>query len=130
MKIIQVYSVGWLGLVLLAIINGTLREKGYARLMSELAAHQLSTATALLIFSAYLFMLTRIWPIETLAQGIAIGAIWLLLTVLFEFGFGHYVMGNSWERLFQDYNLRRGRIWLLLLIWTAGAPWAAYLLQK
>lgn len=28
-----------------------------------------------------------------------IGLIWLCLTIFFEFGFGHYVIGNSWEKL-------------------------------
>jgi hypothetical protein len=30
--------------------------------------------------------------------------------VLFEFGFGHYTAGDSWSRLFTDYNIFKGRL--------------------
>ena len=43
MKTVLTYTVAWLGLMLLAILNGILRERAYAPLMSELTAHQLSS---------------------------------------------------------------------------------------
>lgn len=46
----------------------------------------------------------------------------LRLGVAFEFLFGHYVAGHSWERLLHDYNLVAGRVWLILLVWVALAP--------
>jgi hypothetical protein len=43
----------------------------------------------------------------------------------FELLAGHYVFGNSWEKLLADYNLFRGRIWVLVLIVILFAPlWA------
>ena len=39
------------------------------------------------------------------------------MTVAFEFGFGHFVAGHSWQRLLGDYNLLEGRVWLLFLLW-------------
>jgi hypothetical protein len=43
----------------------------------------------------------------------------------FELLAGHYVFGNSWEKLLADYNLFRGRIWALVLIIILFAPlWA------
>jgi apolipoprotein N-acyltransferase len=54
---------------------------------------------------------------------IRIGLIWLVLTVMFEFGFGHFVAGHSWQRLLQDYNIRAGRVWLAILLWVAFAPY-------
>ena len=38
-----------------------------------------------------------------------IGAAWVVLTVIFEFGFGHYVDGKSWSELLENYNLPAGR---------------------
>ena len=40
----------------------------------------------------------------------------------FELLAGHYLFGNSWGRLLEDYNLLRGRIWVLVLVTTAVAP--------
>ena len=113
----------WPGLVVIAVINGVVREKGYGRLMSELTAHQLSTGIGIVLFGIYVFILTRLWRIESSGQAFLIGGLWLFLATGFEFIFGHYVMGHPWERLFHDYNLLKGKLWVLLLIWTAIAPY-------
>jgi len=52
-----------------------------------------------------------------------IGGFWLVMTILFEFVFGHYVMGHPWETLLTDYNLFKGKMWVLVLITTFLAPW-------
>lgn len=126
MSIVLIYSICWLGLVLIAIFNGLLRQKGYSRFMSELTAHQISTLTGILLFGAFIWLLTRVWRIESSGQALAIGGIWLALTVAFEFLFGHYVMGHPWSRLFHDYNLLEGRLWVLVLVWTFIAPYVFY----
>jgi hypothetical protein len=53
---------------------------------------------------------------------IAVGGTWLVLTILFEFGFGHYVDGKSWSELLADYDLTDGRVWTLVLLWIAAGP--------
>ena len=60
------------------------------------------------------------------AQAVAIGIIWLSFTLCFEFLFGRYIVGHSWGRLFQDYDLLSGRVWLLLLAWLTCLPYIAY----
>ncbi len=129
MGIVLKYTVGWIGLVIVAIVNGVVREKVYRQFMGELTAHQLSTIIGLAFFGVYIWILTRSWRIESTPQAFAIGAIWLVLTIVFEFIFGHYVIGHPWNRLFHDYNLLKGRLWLLVLIWTAIAPYTFYKLQ-
>jgi hypothetical protein len=124
------YVLAWVPMVLIAIVNAAFREAGYGKFMGELGAHQLSTLTAIILFGVYIWILTRVWPIQSSGQAITIGLIWLGLTVAFEFLFGHYVMGNSWEKLFHDYNLLAGRAWVLVLIWIAIAPYVFYSLAK
>jgi hypothetical protein len=51
-----------------------------------------------------------------------VGALWVGLTVAFEFGFGHYVMGAPWEVLLADYDILRGRLWPLVLAANLVAP--------
>ena len=130
MGMVLKYTVSWIGLVGIAIFNGVLRENGYRQFMSELTAHQLSTIIGLALFGVYIWILTRNWRIESSGQAFAIGAIWLGLTVVFEFIFGHYVIGHPWGRLFHDYNLLKGRVWIFVLIWTAIAPYTFYKLQS
>jgi len=130
MKPIRIYMAAWIGLMILAILNGVLREKSYGPFMTDLTAHQVSTVICIFIFSAYLWFFTGAVRLESSAHAISVGGIWLTMTLAFEFGFGHYVMGHSWGRLIQDYNLMGGRIWILVPVWTASAPWIFFLIRS
>jgi len=54
---------------------------------------------------------------------------WLVLTLAFEFLFGHYVGGHSWRSLLDDYDLLSGRLWVLVPAWLAVAPYLFHRLQ-
>ena len=60
---------------------------------------------------------------RTAREACAIGGIWVTLTLAFEFLAGHYLFGHPWRRLLEDYDLAAGRIWILVLMTTAAAPW-------
>ena len=124
------YLLAWPLLAVVAIINGTLRVMTYGRYIPELAAHQVSTVTAMIAFFAFTWLLHRRWPIESTRQAWIIGACWLVMTVAFEFGFGHYVAGHSWERLLADYDLTNGRVWSLLLAWVLALPFVVFRLSR
>lgn len=53
---------------------------------------------------------------------LGIGIFWVVITIIFEFVFGHFVMGHPWVKLFADYNLLNGRLWVLVLINNIAAP--------
>jgi len=52
--------------------------------------------------------------------------IWLIMTIIFEFGFGHDIMKHLWSKLLADYNLLQGRLWVLVLIYTVIFPYLVY----
>lgn len=120
------YILAWAPMVFIAIANGVLRQVWYAKYLSELQAHQLSTLIGALLFGIYIWVIVRYWKPASAGQAVAIGLVWLGLTVTFEFLFGHFVAGHSWPRLLQDYNLLAGRVWSLLLLWVAVAPYCFY----
>lgn len=120
------HILAWLPLLVLAVINGSLRQFTYAKWMSELRAHQISSCSAILIFSTFTFFLHRHWPLASANQALLIGCTWLILTVSFEFLFGHFVAKHSWQDLLQDYNLLRGRLWCLVLFALTFLPLAAF----
>ena len=68
------------------------------------------------------FLVPWIGP-TTPDQALAAGGGWLGLTLLFEFGFGHFVSHEPWAELLADYNIFRGRIWILVLATTFLSPW-------
>jgi len=126
MKTIYKHILWWFTFPFVAILNGALREATYKKLVGDLPAHQISTATGIIFFGIIFYFIFRKWKIDTAKLAILIGLIWLSLTILFEFGFGHYIMGNPWEKLLQDYNLAEGRVWSLFLVWITIAPFVLY----
>jgi len=116
----------WFGLLLLAIINGTIRDFLYPKILGEHRAHQISTITLLILISIYCYIIFSLWKLNTLNEAITIGIIWLLLTLAFEFLFGHFVSKKDWNILLKDYNIFQGRLWILILIWTALLPVICY----
>ena len=116
------YLLVWLVLAVIATANGIVRQASYGMVLSDLVAHQISTITAILATGATVWVVNRYWPIETAGQAWTIGVCWLLLTIAFEFGFGHFVAGHSWDRLLADYNLLHGRVWTIFLIWMLVMP--------
>ncbi len=130
MKTIFIYAACWIGMVVLAILNGIMRESLYKQYMHELTAHQVSTLILLILFGIYVWFLTGFRPLESAKQALLIGVMWCVMTVVFEFVFGHYVAGHTWSKLFQDYNLVKGRLWSLVLIWTTIAPYIYYRIRS
>lgn len=120
------WILAWFPMVFLAIANGTLREVWLRKHLSELHAHQLSTLTGIVILGVYMGVVVRFLQPASSGQAWAIGLLWLGMTVAFEFGFGHYIAGHPWSRLWADYNLLAGRVWALVLVWVTVAPYLAY----
>lgn len=131
MPTLPAYLLFWLVLMVLAIGNGIAREYLYGSALSELHAHQLSTVTGMLITGAAVWGFARLWmPPRSAREAVLIGLAWLLFTIAFEFLFGRYVAGHSWARLFQDYNIFAGRLWLVFLLWLTMLPYTVFSLHR
>ena len=124
------YLFVWLLLAFVAIANGILRQSTYGKAVSELAAHQISTITAILATGVVVWIVNHYWAIESSSKALIIGGCWLIMTVAFEFGFGHYIAGHKWERLIADYNILQGRVWSLFLVWVAIMPFVIFKLAR
>lgn len=123
------YVLCWFLLAVVAIINGVLREGTYGKHVSDLAAHQISTLTAIVLTGIVVSVFYRASPLESAHQAWTIGLLWFVMTISFEFGFGHFVAGHSFSRLFADYNLFQGRVWVLFLVWVAVMPYLFFRLS-
>jgi len=124
---VNVYIASWFGLMVIAIINGSIRHYLIEPKISELRAHQISCITAIFLFGLFTYLVSRYYPIQSNAQAWTIGLLWLIMTILFEFGFGHYVMKHPWSRLLADYNILKGRLWVLVLVYTTISPYLLYM---
>ena len=120
------YFIAWFPMFVIALANATIREVVYKRYVGELAAHQISTLTACILVAVYVWVLSNYLGIQSAGQAIGIGLMWLIMTVAFEFGFGHFIVGDPWSRLLHDYNVLHGRVWSLFVLWIAVAPYVFY----
>jgi len=120
----------WGLILVLATANGALRDFLLTPRMGDTPARALSS----MILSGLVFLvawLTIRWIAPAGAgEAMVVGTVWVLLTLIFEFGAGHYLFHKPWPVLLEDYNLRRGRIWILVLIVTLIAPVWSYRLRS
>lgn len=118
----------WGLLVVFAILNAALRQGALIPALGEEVGRAVSSITLSLVILAVAYLFLSWSDVERTTTDLwLMGLIWVALTVLFEFGFGHFVMGNSWDALLADYNVLQGRIWVLVLITSAVAP---YLMER
>lgn len=115
----------WLGILLLAIANGALREAVLVPILGQPAGLVLSGVllSILIVWTAYLALpwIGR----GKAANYLAIGIGWLCLTLAFEFNFGHFVQGKPWPELLDAYRFQGGNLWPFVLLVTAASPFAA-----
>jgi hypothetical protein len=114
----------WCGLLLVAVMNGAAREAWIIPLAGDAAGHAISTITLCVAILAFAWLTAGWLRPASAGEALRIGVAWLTLTLAFEFLAGHYLFGTSWEDLLADYNVFRGRIWMLVLVTTALAPLA------
>lgn len=112
----------WFVLLAVAIANGAAREALIVPYAGDTAGRAISTVSlALLILLLSWWTIGWIRP-RSRADAWRVGGVWVALTLAFEFLGGHYLFGTPWTRLLEDYNVVRGRIWVLVLATTAAAP--------
>ena len=94
------YFFAWFGMMVLAIINGGIRDLVYKPHVGDLPAHQISTVILIILLAGYFRLLAAVWPIKSASQAWVIGGMWFLMTEAFEFGVGRFIEGDSWSTLF------------------------------
>lgn len=105
----------WLLMLVIAVACGAVRDKLLAPRLGA-AARAYGTLAVAVVFFALIFASIR-WIRPDLERGmlLALGFVWTLSTVAFEFGMG-LAMRKTWPELLADYNLLAGRLWVLVLL--------------
>ena len=120
----------WFLLAFLAILNGAAREVFIRPAFGEPAGHVISTLIfCVVILAVAVVSLGWIGPASRRAA-LTVGIVWVCLAVAFELLAGHFLFSNSWDTLLADYNILRGRIWVLVLFTSLLAPTWAYRIRR
>lgn len=118
----RIWVPSWLGLLLLAVLNGALRGTVLQPRLGEETGRRVATVLLLAALTAYVHRLQRRHPIPDAEHAWVVGMSWVVMTLGFEFGSGRLVGKLAWSELLADYDVRAGRIWVLVPLWTAVAP--------
>lgn len=112
-------------MVFVAILNGLVRDELLTPSMGGSWALAVSglTLSCLVLIVAYL-LIPFIGIVRAGAYPL-IGLLWAMLTLAFEYLFGHYVVGKTWHEIGQIFNLANGDLFIVVVIVTAFSPWLA-----
>lgn len=120
----------WVFLAFSAIVVAIFRIRVLLPPLGEQTAHQLGTALYLIVQFIIIYIFIKNIKVKKFKTLLGIGIFWVVITIIFEFVFGHYVLGHSWQKLFTDYNIFNGRLWILVLINNIVAPIISGLIIK
>jgi hypothetical protein len=119
----------WLLMMAIETIHGVLRNRFLAPLVGDLRARQIGVFIgAALILGIAVLLIGWIRP-SSVRSLLGIGAMWLGLTLAFEFGLGR-ALGRPWNALLADYDLTRGGFLSIGMVVLALSPWIAARIRK
>lgn len=116
----------WFVLLIIALINATIRELTYKPLLEPyigIWAHQISSTTAILFFFIAIFFFIRNSKENfSKKQLIIMSSIWILLTILFETLMNFFWRKISLIQTLQTYYFWNGETWIFVLISLVISP--------
>ncbi len=120
----------WFLILALAILNGIFREAVLMPNLGRPASFLVSgILLSFLILIVAVLLARRLNSMSTL-RCLAIGLLWLSLTLIFEFGFGGLIQGKTWAEMMEAYTFRDGNLWPMVLLTTFFAPLVAARLHR
>jgi hypothetical protein len=120
----------WLLLAAAAIGNGLLRESFLLPWLGNNAALPLSGISLAVFVFLIIYACLPIFGSQRKTYYLVIGLFWTVCTLLFEFGFGHYIAGKSWRDIAQVFNPEQGNLFSLVLLVILFSPLLAAWLRR
>jgi hypothetical protein len=117
----------WLAIMLAESLHGAIRRVLFSPEL-DLALRQLSVVFGVVIIFGLTWLFLAWMRIRTARGALAIGALWVLLTLAFELALVR-VSGQGWDRFIADYDLRSGGLMPPGLLAMFLTPWAVRRLQ-
>jgi hypothetical protein len=111
----------WLLLVATETVHGIVRRLLLEPQLGDLRARQVGVLTGAILI-VLLFWLTLPWlGSQSIRRWWQLGAMWLVLTLAFELALGRAV-GLSWDRIWSDFDPRRGGLLAFGMLVIAVSP--------
>lgn len=112
----------WLLFIMAESLNGTIRELWLVPALGSIRAHQVAFVIGSMLILAIATLLIPWLRASRISELIQVGLLWVALTLGFEVGLGHFILGYSWSRIAADYNPMQGGWMSLGIVLVALAP--------
>ena len=110
-------------------VHGTLRRLFLVPRIGELLSHQIGVLVGSAIIFTISLLCIRWFGPGSYRQQLQVGALWVVLTLIFEFILG-YLFGYSAERILSDYNIAKGGLMVFGVLFMLVSPALAAKAQK
>lgn len=112
----------WFIIVIVAVINGIFRESILVPYFGEAVALPASGITLAIIIFIIIYLSFKLFGKNKYLSYLYMGIQFVTMTLVFEFVFGHYVIGKSWSELLQVFNILEGDLFILALLVSLLSP--------
>lgn len=119
----------WILIVIAESIHGTIRQLFIAPMIGDMLSRQVGVFVGSAIILLISWLSARWLGAKTLKNQLQVGALWVVLIVVFEVSLGT-ALGYTRERILSDYNLAQGGLMGLGLLFTLLAPTLGAKLRK
>ncbi len=116
--------------MLTAIANGVARESLLGPVFGPVIALPLSGVLLALAILLMSWLLAPWFGHARTSTWLGIGIFWVVLTLLFEYLFGHYIAGTPWTEIWRVFDVTTGNLFSLALLSAALSPWLAARLRR
>ncbi len=111
----------WLVIIVAETVHGTLRQLFVTPLVGDSLARQIGIVVGSLIVFGVAVVFSRWLGAHKLREQLAVGLMWVVLTVLFELALGT-LLGLTRERMLADYDLKAGGFMAFGLLFMLLSP--------
>jgi len=112
----------WFVIAVFAVINGAFRESVLVPSFGQSVALPISGLNLSIIIFMVTYLSFALFRVKSHRSYLFIGIQWVLMTLIFEFVFGHYVAGKSWADILQIFNILKGNLFIVVLLVSFISP--------
>lgn len=112
----------WLLIMAAETAHRILRALFLVPWIGDFPARQFSVFTGSLLIFLIALLTIRWIGARSIGELVGMGALWIALTIGFEIGVGRFVAGFPWSRILEDFDVSRGGMLGLGLLFMGATP--------
>lgn len=115
----------WVGIAAAEVLHGILRVRYLNPRVGDHRARQIAVFTGCLIILAIAWAMRPWIGADTMGEQFMVGAVWFACMLAFDVLFGRFAMRFPWRRIAVDFDLRKGGLLGVGMLFLLLAPWIA-----